>query len=77
MKPYTVKDIQAGSFFSKPIYLDEQFVLATPEIPFSNELTELLMEWDFREVYSEGEPKDESFAQNADIARAAEPGYDH
>ncbi|MDR2485615.1 MAG: HD-GYP domain-containing protein [Treponema sp.] len=72
MKPYTVKDIPAGSCFSKPIYLDEQFVLATPEIPFSNELTALLMEWDFKEIYSDGEPKDESFAQNADIAKAAE-----
>jgi HD-GYP domain-containing protein (c-di-GMP phosphodiesterase class II) len=72
MRNYVVKEIPAGSIFSKPIYLDEDFILATPEMPFSRDMETALEEWDFKEVLSDGEPKSEAFAQNADIAKAAE-----
>ncbi|MDR0569082.1 MAG: HD-GYP domain-containing protein [Spirochaetaceae bacterium] len=72
MKKFEVKDIPAESFFSKPMYADEQFILATPETPFSSDLRSALEEWKFTEVYSEGEPRDASFAQNADIIKASQ-----
>ncbi|MDR2518250.1 MAG: HD-GYP domain-containing protein [Spirochaetaceae bacterium] len=71
MTQYRIKDISVGNFFSQPIYLDEMFILATPETPFAEDLLSSLRQWDFNEVYSAGEPKHESFAQNADIAKAA------
>ncbi|MDR0641683.1 MAG: HD-GYP domain-containing protein [Treponema sp.] len=58
MKRYTVKDIPPGYFFSKPVYLDDDFVVAAPEMPFTPELIQILSDWDFREVLSEGEPRD-------------------
>ncbi|MDR2746707.1 MAG: HD-GYP domain-containing protein [Treponema sp.] len=58
MKRYTVKDIPPNYFFSKPVYLDDDFVVAAPEMPFTPELVQILSEWDFREVLSEGEPRD-------------------
>jgi HD-GYP domain-containing protein (c-di-GMP phosphodiesterase class II) len=58
MKPYTVKDIPPNYFFSKTVYLDDNFVVAAPEMPFTPELIQTLLEWDFREVLSEGEPRD-------------------
>ncbi|MDR3114270.1 MAG: HD-GYP domain-containing protein [Treponema sp.] len=57
MHDYKVMDIQEGSLFSAPLYLDKQFILATPDIQFSKELAEALLEWKFTEVYSEGEPR--------------------
>jgi hypothetical protein len=72
MKKYDVKDIPEGSFFSQPMYVDDQFVIAAPEMPFSNELQTALEEWKFTCVYSDGEPMHGSFSQNADIAYAAQ-----
>jgi HD-GYP domain-containing protein (c-di-GMP phosphodiesterase class II) len=56
MSVYAVKDIPPGSFFSKPVYLENEFVLAPAGAPFTVELIQALEEWDFREVLSEGEP---------------------
>lgn len=50
-------EIQEGSLFSAPLYLDEQFILATPDMQFSKELAAALLEWDFKEIYSDGEPR--------------------
>ncbi|MDR0524630.1 MAG: HD-GYP domain-containing protein [Spirochaetaceae bacterium] len=72
MKKFAVNDIPAESFFSQPMYADENFIVATPEVPFSKDLRTALEAWRFTEVYSEGEPRDNSFAQNADIAKAAQ-----
>jgi HD-GYP domain-containing protein (c-di-GMP phosphodiesterase class II) len=58
MNRYTVKDIPPNHFFSKTVYLDDNFVVAAPEMPFTPELVQILSEWGFREVLSEGEPKD-------------------
>jgi HD-GYP domain-containing protein (c-di-GMP phosphodiesterase class II) len=71
MKDYSVKDISEDSFFSEPLYIDSQFIVATPEMPLQKTLLTTLLVWDFKEVYSDGEPKDYSFAKNADIAKAA------
>jgi HD-GYP domain-containing protein (c-di-GMP phosphodiesterase class II) len=71
MKNYMIKDIPEDSFFSEPLYLDSQFIVAAPEMPLKKALLTTLLEWDFREVYSNGEPKNISFAKNADIAKAA------
>ena len=56
MNDYVVKDIQAQSYFSKPVYLDEAYVLTAPEMPFNEELISLLEKWKFKKVVSEGEP---------------------
>jgi len=59
MKDYLVKDIKPDSFFTKTLYLDKVFVLATPEMPFSKEMATALEKWSFKSVYSEGEPHKE------------------
>jgi HD-GYP domain-containing protein (c-di-GMP phosphodiesterase class II) len=59
LKNYILKDIPVGSFFSKPVYLDTQFILTAPEVNFSQELIASLKEWEFREVQSDGEPQEE------------------
>jgi HD-GYP domain-containing protein (c-di-GMP phosphodiesterase class II) len=53
------------------VYLDSQFILAAPEMPFSPELVKALQEWEFNEVFSAGEPRDD-YAAEADEAEAGE-----
>ncbi|MDR2943015.1 MAG: HD-GYP domain-containing protein [Treponema sp.] len=55
MKDYLVKDIKPNSFFTKTLYLDEAFIITTPEIPFSKELANLLEKWSFNKVFCDGE----------------------
>jgi HD-GYP domain-containing protein (c-di-GMP phosphodiesterase class II) len=57
LKRYTVKEIPPNSFFTKTVYLDDEFVVAAPEMSFSPELIRILSDWNFREVLSEGEPR--------------------
>jgi HD-GYP domain-containing protein (c-di-GMP phosphodiesterase class II) len=58
LKRYTVKDIPPHSFFSGTVYLDDEFVVTAPEMRFTPELIQILSDWDFQEVLSEGEPRD-------------------
>jgi HD-GYP domain-containing protein (c-di-GMP phosphodiesterase class II) len=59
MRQFQVKDIGPGSFFSEPVYVDNHFILTAPEIPLSVELTHILKEWNFKEVSSDGEIREE------------------
>jgi len=69
MKKYTLKEIEPGSFFSEPVYLEKQFILAAPEMDFTREIIGALEEWEFEEVYSSGEPMEDYAAHKAE-----EPG---
>jgi HD-GYP domain-containing protein (c-di-GMP phosphodiesterase class II) len=59
MKKYMVKDIPLNSFFTKTVYLDQGFVLAAPEMAFSEELVRAVDNWGVQEVYSDGEPTED------------------
>jgi len=59
MQSFPVKDIPQDSYFSKPSFLDGRFILTAPEIPFSNALKKALLDWEFREVQSDGIPQTE------------------
>jgi len=56
MNSYEVKAIPVSSHFDKPVYLDRKYILAAPEMPFNKALIGLLTDWDFSDVYSDGEP---------------------
>ncbi|MDR3248882.1 MAG: HD-GYP domain-containing protein [Treponema sp.] len=57
MNWYALKDIPPNYFFTKTVFLDDDFVVAAPEMPITPELIQTLSEWGFREVSSEGEPR--------------------
>jgi len=58
MKSIRVNDLKPKGFFSKPLYLDKGFILLSPEMPVTAELSNRLAKWEFREVFSEGIPLD-------------------
>ncbi|MDR0623329.1 MAG: HD-GYP domain-containing protein [Treponema sp.] len=76
MRNYIITDIPPESYFSKAVYLDPQFILAAPETPFSSQLVKTLTGWDFREVFSNGEPCEDFVAESLvsdDIGELADP----
>ena len=56
MKEYNVKEIEPNCYFSTTAYLDNSFVIATPEMPFAKELVDILKKWDFNKILCAGEP---------------------
>ena len=62
MLSYAIKDIKPGTYFSKPVFLDGRFVLTAPESPISGEMVRAFLDWEFREVFSDGEPRAEYVA---------------
>jgi len=71
---YPVGEIEPGSFFSHAVYLDNRFLLTAPEMPFSRETIQALLEWDFRAVYSRGTPGKEYRSPAPARGEAAVPG---
>ncbi|WP_304221807.1 HD-GYP domain-containing protein [Gracilinema caldarium] len=59
MQSYPIKDIPEDSYFDKPVFLDGRFILTAPEMPFTHSLRKALLQWEFREVQSDGIPKAE------------------
>ena len=66
MNNYEVKTIPENSYFSKPVYLDEGFIITAPEMLFNNSIASLLDKWRFYTVKSEGEPHTEYSAASND-----------
>ncbi len=67
MQNYAIKDLAAGSYFSKPVFLDGRFLLSAPEMPLSGEMVRALLDWEFREVLSEGEPRSEYTSGGSEV----------
>jgi len=65
MKKYSVRAITAEHFFSEPVYLDKQFILTAPEMPFTSGIIRALEDWEYREVYSAGDQVEEYTAKSA------------
>ena len=65
MKNFQVEGIPFPSYFSRPVYLDPQYAIAAPEMPFTQELAGTLNNWGFSEVLSEGEPMENYIPEKA------------
>jgi len=71
---YSVEDIPPESYFSKPVYLDNRFILTAPETPFTAELAKSLNNWEFKEVDSEGEPCEDYVPEDGEAEILGEIG---
>ncbi|MDR2184108.1 MAG: HD-GYP domain-containing protein [Treponema sp.] len=68
MKNFIIKEIPGESYFSKPLYLDDHFLLAAPEMPFTEELRKTILNWEFKEVFSDGDPREEYYSEEVDAS---------
>jgi HD-GYP domain len=72
MKSVALKDLKPKTFFSKPLFLDEGFVLLAPETPVDESLIKRLALWEFREVRSDGQALEEIANEEKGEAEEAE-----
>ena len=54
MKEISVVELQEGNYFDAPVYLDETFILLSPDTPLSEELIQRLKHWGYEKVLSNG-----------------------
>jgi HD-GYP domain-containing protein (c-di-GMP phosphodiesterase class II) len=66
MNSYSLGAIPPDSYFSRAVFLDGDFVLAAPEMPFSKELIDTIVSWRFKEVFSDGGPRENYSADTDD-----------
>ncbi|MBU0935155.1 MAG: HD-GYP domain-containing protein [Spirochaetes bacterium] len=55
MNKIPTKDLKPDCYFSKPVFIDEAYIILTPETPVSRSLINRLFEWEMRELYTDGE----------------------
>jgi HD-GYP domain-containing protein (c-di-GMP phosphodiesterase class II) len=58
MQKQLLQSIESGKYFSQPVFLDEKYILLSPETPISDALKNRLMEWGFTYLYSDGQSMD-------------------
>ena len=76
MNDILVQTVEAGKYFSQPVYLDEKFILLSPETPFSERLKDRLQRWSYDYVKTHGEQSDTpgTEVQATSSAEASAPG---
>ena len=60
MNSVALKDLKPKLFFSKPLFLDEGYILLVPETPVDEGLVKRLTRWEFRETLTAGLPIEEA-----------------
>jgi HD-GYP domain-containing protein (c-di-GMP phosphodiesterase class II) len=73
MSNFIVKNIPSNSYFTKPSYINGQFIVTAPEMPFTRELKHALTEWDIREISSDGENLEEYLSRTPGGSGEVEP----
>jgi len=54
MNAIPFKELSPDTFYSEPVFLDETYILLSPETPMTSSLINRLAEWEMREVFTEG-----------------------
>ena len=55
MKKISVVSLVPHSFFTTPVYLDEGYIILSPDIPVTTELINRLRTWNFSQIFCDGE----------------------
>jgi HD-GYP domain-containing protein (c-di-GMP phosphodiesterase class II) len=62
MEELLVQSVAPGKYFNKQVYLDDRYILLSPETPFSEQLQDRLLRWGFEYMLTEGQQVDSSAA---------------
>lgn len=55
MKTFPVETLESGHYFTRPVFLDEKYILLSPETQLTTELIARLKRWSYESVLSDGE----------------------
>ncbi|THB68279.1 MAG: hypothetical protein D6B26_00745, partial [Spirochaetaceae bacterium] len=58
MTEILISQLQLGKYYSQPVYLDDKYILLSPETPVTDDLITRLKNWKIDYVYSDGQPMD-------------------
>ena len=76
MRSISTADLASSSYYDAPVFLDEGFILASPDIQVSEALVNRLQKWGYEQVYCDGTsvdaPSYEASAGGASLATALE-----
>jgi HD-GYP domain-containing protein (c-di-GMP phosphodiesterase class II) len=70
MDRLALQSATSGKFFTQPVFLDEKYILLSPETPLTDELRNRLVKWGYSSLLCDGHPADES--PTAPVSDAAE-----
>lgn len=59
MKSISLSELVPSEYFDQPVYLDQSYILLTPDSPVTPELVKRLQKWKFLEVFTEGSTKND------------------
>lgn len=54
MTAIPLKDLKADTFYNAPVFIDDSYIILTPETPLTLALIHRLAEWEIREVFTNG-----------------------
>lgn len=74
MTTIPLKDLKADTFYDAPVFIDDSYIILTPETPMTLALIHRLAEWEIREVYTNGKLIDSDAAPS--VTKTAEEGED-
>lgn len=67
MNSVPLKDLISDSYFSEPVFLDEKYILLTPETPVTMALVNRLAEWEFRQVLTDGSVMSDAIMDESEL----------
>ena len=72
MNTHLVSTVEPGKYFTMPAYLDDEFILTSPEVPVSEELINRLIAWGFEYILCDGSPSDKMTGLSAASSTSTE-----
>lgn len=58
MQKQLLQSIETGKYFTRPVFLDEKYILLSPETPLKESLKVRLLRWGYSYLFSDGESVD-------------------
>jgi HD-GYP domain-containing protein (c-di-GMP phosphodiesterase class II) len=58
MKGISLSALVPSTYFDQPVYLDQNYILLTPDSPITPELVKRLQKWRYTQIFSDGRAKD-------------------
>ncbi len=71
MNKVSLGNLKIDSYINQPVYLDENYILLSPDISISEEMIKRLQKWDFNEVKTDGIPFEGNSLGNSPNGAAA------
>lgn len=70
MKEFPVNSLEAGHYFTSPVFLDASYILLSPETQMTAELIDRLRRWSYETVLCDGQMVEKPMASGGDGAES-------